>query len=225
MGTTTASSTCPTPGSPPWPSSTAGEPSIRPTPSPTTCCSPYRWSATSCDGSEPSGPAREEAERALAGGGLVLDYPGGDWEACRPWVDRNTVDFGGRTGFVRLALRSGVPVIPVVAHGSHDSVIVVARGDRIARVVGLGALRIKVFPILWGPLGLTSVLVPPPPLPSSVTVEVLPPMDWGHLGPSAADDPRVVERCSDEVIETMQTHWTASGPNEPTRCAGGWPIS
>ena len=53
-----------------------------------------------------------EAEQALATGGLVLDYPGGDWEACRPWTDRNTIDFGGRTGFVRLTLRTGVPVIP-----------------------------------------------------------------------------------------------------------------
>ncbi len=146
-----------------------------------------------------------EAERALAQGGLVLDYPGGDWEACRPWRDRNTVDFGGRTGFVRLALRNGVPVIPVVSHGSHDSVIVVARGDRIAKTLGLGALRIKVFPILWGPLGLTTVLTPPPPLPSSVTVEVLPPMDWSAFGPDAAEEPDIVKRCADEVIGVMQS--------------------
>ena len=64
----------------------------------------------------------DDAESALGQGAVVLDYPGGDWEACRPWLDRNTIDFGGRTGFVRVALRTGVPIVPVVAHGSHDSV-------------------------------------------------------------------------------------------------------
>jgi 1-acyl-sn-glycerol-3-phosphate acyltransferase len=135
---------------------------------------------------------------------VVLDYPGGDWEACRPWLDRNTVDFGGRTGFVRLALRTGVPIVPVVAHGSHDSVVVVSRGETIARALGLGAVRIKVFPILWGPFGLTTVLTPPPPLPSSVTVEFLPAIRWDDLGPEAADDPDVVHACAEEVIDTMQ---------------------
>ena len=147
----------------------------------------------------------DEAEAALADGDLVLDYPGGDWEACRPWLDRNTIDFGGRTGFVRLALRAGVPVVPVVAHGSHDSVVVISRGEHIARALGLGALRVKVFPILLGPLGLTTVLTPPLPLPSSITVEFLPPIDWRGLGPAAADDPTVVDRCAAEVIGTMQS--------------------
>ena len=147
----------------------------------------------------------DEAEQALASGGLVLDYPGGDWEASRPWVDRNTIDFGARTGFVRLALRTGVPVIPVVSQGAHDSVVIVSRGNRIAKLVGLGGLRINVFPILWGPFGLTTALVPPPPLPSSVTVEVLPPMDWSGLGPGAADDPETVDRCATEIREVMQT--------------------
>ncbi len=147
----------------------------------------------------------DEAEAALAEGGLVLDFPGGDWEACRPWTKRTTVDFGGRTGFVRLALRSGVPVIPVVSHGSHESVIVLARGDRIAKLLGLSALRIKVFPIMWGPFGPTTALLPPLPLPSSITVEVLPPLDWSGLGPGAADDPEVVGKCASDVIELMQS--------------------
>jgi 1-acyl-sn-glycerol-3-phosphate acyltransferase len=148
--------------------------------------------------------ASEEAEAALAQGSLVLDYPGGDWEACRPWLDRNTIDFGHRTGFVRLALRSGVPVVPVVAHGSHDSVVVISRGEAIARTIGLGVGRIKVFPILWGPFGLTTVLTPPPPLPSSITVEFLPPIDWSALGPKAAEDPDVVDACAAEVVGAMQ---------------------
>ena len=145
-----------------------------------------------------------EAETALREGALVLDFPGGDWEACRPWADRNRIDFGGRTGFVRLALRTGVPVVPVVAQGSHDSVVVLSRGEGIARVLGLSALRIKVFPILLGPLGVTTVLTPPLPLPSAVTVAFLPPITWPDLGPEAAEDHATVRRCADEVVAVMQ---------------------
>ena len=146
----------------------------------------------------------EDAEAVLAEGALVLDYPGGDWEACRPWWDRNRIDFGGRTGFVRLALRTGVPVVPVVAHGSHDSVVVVSRGERIARWLGLPAMHVKVFPILLGPCGVTTVLFPPPPIPSSITLEFLPPMTWPDLGPEAADHPDTVARCAGQVVGVMQ---------------------
>ena len=145
-----------------------------------------------------------EAEAALDAGALVLDYPGGDWEACRPWLDRNTIDFGGRTGFIRLALRAGVPIVPVVAHGSHDAVVVISRGETIARALGLSASHIKVFPILLGPFGLTTAITPPPPLPSSVTVEFLPSIEWHDLGPEMAENAAVVDRCATEVVETMQ---------------------
>jgi len=145
-----------------------------------------------------------EAQRALADGALVLVYPGGDLEACRPWTERDRVDLAGRTGFVRLALRAGVPVVPVVAHGSHHAVIVVSRGRGVARALGLRRLRINVFPFLVGPLGVTSILTPPFPMPAAVTVEFLPALDWSGHGPGAAADDAVVASCYDEITGVMQ---------------------
>lgn len=145
------------------------------------------------------------ADLALAQGAAVLVYPGGDQEACRPWTERGRIEFGGHRGFVRLALRAGVPVVPVVAHGSHDAVVVVARGDRLARLMGLNLLRINVFPILVGPpFGLTSALAPPVPMPAAVTVEFLPARDWSTYGSDAANDDQIVARCYEEVTSTMQ---------------------
>jgi 1-acyl-sn-glycerol-3-phosphate acyltransferase len=145
------------------------------------------------------------AESALADGACVLVYPGGDLEACRPWTQRNKVDFADRKGFVRLALRCGVPVVPVAAHGGHHSVVVLARGDRLARAAGLNALRINVFPFLAGlPFGVTSVLTPPPPLPAHLTVEFLPALDWTSYGPGAAEDERVVSACYDDITGRLQ---------------------
>ena len=146
------------------------------------------------------------AGSALASGGCVLVYPGGDLEACRPWTQRDRIDFGGRTGFVRLALRYGVPVVPAVAHGGHHAVVVLARGDRLARAAGLRALRINVFPFLAGcPFGVTSILTPPPPMPAHLTLEFLPALDWTGYGPGAADDARIVSACYDDITGRLQT--------------------
>ncbi len=145
----------------------------------------------------------QEAEAALAQGALLLVYPGGDWEACRPWTERNQVDFGGRHGFVRLALRTGVPVVPVVTHGSHQALVVLSRGDRLARMLGLNRLRIHVMTIVAGPpFGLTVVLGVP--MPSAVTVEFLPPLDWSRFGSDAAGDGDAVDRCYGEITSVMQ---------------------
>lgn len=147
----------------------------------------------------------EHAERALSLDAGVVVYPGGDWEAYRPWTQRNRIDFHDHVGFVRLALRLQVPVFPVVSHGSHESLIVVSRGDRIARLLGLDRLRVNVFPIMLGvPFGIGPVFVPTVPLPAKVLVEVLEPLDWGGLGRDAADDPHVVRACYGEITTRMQ---------------------
>jgi len=145
------------------------------------------------------------AGEALDAGRSVLVYPGGDWEAFRPWQDRNRIDFGGRNGFVRLALRHGVPVVPIVGHGGHETLFVLSRGNQLAHRIGLGRLDTKVFPVVAGPLGLSpGVLAPQPPLPSKVTVEVCEPLDWSSLGPHAAEDDAVVDACYDEITAVMQ---------------------
>ncbi|HEX6933088.1 MAG TPA: 1-acyl-sn-glycerol-3-phosphate acyltransferase [Streptosporangiaceae bacterium] len=146
-----------------------------------------------------------EAEAALARGSCVLVYPGGDLDACRPWADRNRIDFGGRKGFVRLALKCGVPVVPVVAHGAHHAVVVLTRGDRLARAAGLSHVRVNVFPLLAGiPFGVTSILTPPLPMPAQLTIEFLPSLDWTGYGPGAADDKDTVSACYEEVTGRMQ---------------------
>ena len=56
----------------------------------------------------------ENANKALDSGAALLVYPGGDYEVHRPSWDSAKVDFGGRKGFIRLALDKGVPIVPVV---------------------------------------------------------------------------------------------------------------
>ena len=157
-------------------------------------------------GAIPASP--ENAQRALGLGDLVIVYPGGDWEACRPWGERNRIDFHNHKGFVRLALRCGVPVIPVAVYGAQHALFVLSRGDRAARRLHLpnSPLRMNVLPVLFAPpFGITLAPSPyPPPLPAAVKVQFLPALDWSALGADAAENPAVVDACYAETTETMQ---------------------
>jgi 1-acyl-sn-glycerol-3-phosphate acyltransferase len=156
-------------------------------------------------GAVEAGPATAEA--VLAGGGILIDFPGGDHEVFRPWWERNRIEFGGRLGFVRLALRTQVPVVPAVSIGGHETLVVLARGTRVARALHLDRLfRIKVMPLVAGPpFGIVPGGIPTWPLPAKITVELCDPIDWStRYGPEAADDAEVVRSCYDDVVDTMQ---------------------
>ena len=42
-------------------------------------------------------------------------------------------DFAGRTGFIREALQYEIPIVPAVTHGVQDGMIVLYRGERLAK--------------------------------------------------------------------------------------------
>jgi len=148
----------------------------------------------------------ENAGRALDEGGSVLVYPGGDYEVYRPWTERNQVEFNGHKGFIRLALKHGVPVVPVVGHGGHNSTIILTRGEGLARSFGLDRLRMHISPLLLQvPWGVSPMALIGFPLPAKVTLQVAEPMDWSRFGPEDADDPDVLEQCYEEITGSMQT--------------------
>jgi len=124
--------------------------------------------------------SHENANKALENGSAVLVFPGGDWEVSRPSWESSKIDFGGRKGFIRLALAQDVPIVPVVTIGGQETALWLSRGDWLARLLRLDkSLRLKVLPILiappWG-LDIGDFL-PRIPLPAKVTIEVLPPID------------------------------------------------
>jgi 1-acyl-sn-glycerol-3-phosphate acyltransferase len=153
--------------------------------------------------------SHEHAREALDAGAAVLVYPGGDWEVHRPFWERNKVDFGGRSGFVRLALDAEVPIVPVVAIGGQETALFLSRGDRLARLLRLDRLlRLKVLPIsLALPWGLNvGDLASHIPLPAKLTVEVLPPIDvtgqFGH-NPRPAEVREYVERVMQDTLDAL----------------------
>ena len=149
----------------------------------------------------------DNAKRVCRAGKKLIVYPGGDAEAMRPFADRNRIMFGNRRGYIRLALREDVPVIPVVAHGAHNTAIILDDGKWIVRKLGLDRLlRLNAWPItLSFPWGLT--LGPPPayvPYPATIAIEVLPTIHFERRGDAAARDDDYVERCHQRVVKQMQ---------------------
>jgi 1-acyl-sn-glycerol-3-phosphate acyltransferase len=121
---------------------------------------------------------RDNAAKALRDGAIVLVFPGGDYDSYRPTLTENVIDFGGRTGYVRTALETGVPIVPMVSIGGQETQLFLARGDSIARRLGLKRLRAEILPISVGfPFGLSVFFPPNVPLPAKVVTRVLEPID------------------------------------------------
>jgi 1-acyl-sn-glycerol-3-phosphate acyltransferase len=145
----------------------------------------------------------ENAQRALDEGAALLVYPGGDYEVHRPVWERNKVDFGGRKGFIRLALEHDVPIVPVVAIGGQETSLFLSRGELLAKLLLLDRLfRLKVVPIsIAVPWGLNvGDMLGHVPLPAKIVVEALPPI---HLRDEFGDKPDL-EEVYTEVVARMQ---------------------
>ncbi len=106
--------------------------------------------------------SRENAAKALRSGAVVLVFPGGDYDSYRPTFSENKIDFAGRTGYVRTAIETGVPIVPVVSIGGTGNTTVphprrldrqAARPQAGARGDPAGHLRV--------PVRAFSVILPP----------------------------------------------------------------
>jgi 1-acyl-sn-glycerol-3-phosphate acyltransferase len=141
------------------------------------------------------------AARVLASGGRALVYPGGDLEAYRHSRHRDRIVLGTRTGFVRVAQRAGVPIVPIVAQGAHRSAYIFHDGAGIARALRLHRwARLERFPLALAlPWGLAvGPWTPYFPLPFPIRLRVLAPL---HVAPT--DDPV-------EVRETVRARMQAT---------------
>jgi 1-acyl-sn-glycerol-3-phosphate acyltransferase len=150
--------------------------------------------------------SRERVTTALAGGHDVVVWPGGEQDAMRNWRHRDKAVLAGRKGFVRQAIRSGVPIVPVATVGGHDTVFVLSEGRFIARWTGLGKrLRGATAPIIAGfPFPLAVEILPMHlPLPAKIRTEFLEPIRV-DTDPARADDTEYVDAIYDEVEAAIQ---------------------
>jgi 1-acyl-sn-glycerol-3-phosphate acyltransferase len=140
---------------------------------------------------------QENGERLLRRGELVGVFPEGVKGIGKPFEKRYQLARFGRGGFVRLALRTGAPIIPVAVVGAEEIHPMVGNLNWLARPFGIPYLPITpTFPHL-GPLGLV-------PLPTKWSLDFADPISMTEYGPEGADDPILVNRLSELVRSTIQ---------------------
>ena len=151
------------------------------------------------------------ASAAFERGAAVLVYPGGAQDMFRPHQMRDRVYFAGRKGFIKLALREEVPIVPIISHGAHDTLIIL--GDFYQQALQLHQWGIPlffeptigVFPIYLGlPWGLGIGPLPNIPLPIQIHTRVCKPIWFERYGRDAACDRHYVNACYEKVCCQMQ---------------------
>ena len=150
--------------------------------------------------------AADSISAALAAGQDVALWPGGERDSLRPWTKRDQAILAGRMGFVRLAIRSQVPIVPISTVGGPDSMPVLATGRRLAKALQLDRVaRLKMFPIaLQAPWGLSPALLPEIPLPTKIRTTFQDPIEL-DADPDRAEDRDYVQSVYDEVCASIQT--------------------
>jgi 1-acyl-sn-glycerol-3-phosphate acyltransferase len=153
---------------------------------------------------------RTTVTRALADGEDVVVWPGGEVDSMRSWRKRDVATLGGRTGFVKQAIRSGVPILPVATVGGHDTVFVLSEGRWLAnaldKVTGLkSTLRGANLPIIAGfPFPLAVEVLPAHlPLPAKIRTELLDPIPV-DTDPERANDKAYVQKIYNQVEREIQ---------------------
>lgn len=149
---------------------------------------------------------------ALKAGADVLVYPGGGQDVFRPYSKRNQIYFAERRGFIKLALRQEVTIIPAISWGAHDSLLVLddiyepmKKFLQTFNLPWLFDLDPEVFPIYLGlPWGLAFGPFPNFPLPTPMHTRICPPIRFPRYGREAAGDRHYVETCYQQVLTTMQ---------------------
>ena len=141
--------------------------------------------------------SQENGERLLRRGELVGVFPEGVKGVGKRFKERYKLARFGRGGFVRLALRTGAPIIPCAVVGAEEIHPVLAKADWIGRPLGFPYFPITpTFPLL-GPLGVV-------PLPTKWSLDFGDPIPMEAYGPDAAEDPILVNRLSEQVRGTVQ---------------------
>ncbi|MBF2017360.1 MAG: acyltransferase family protein [Rivularia sp. T60_A2020_040] len=151
------------------------------------------------------------ANAAFNKGASVLVYPGGQYDLFRPYNQRYNINFAGNKGFIKLALRQEVPIIPAISVGAHETLIVL--GDFYELMKQLNNLGLPwlyqldpgVFPIYLGlPWGLAIGPLPNIPFPVQIHTRICQPIVFEKYGKDAAKNRDYVDACYAKVCTKMQ---------------------
>jgi 1-acyl-sn-glycerol-3-phosphate acyltransferase len=103
-------------------------------------------------------------------GQLVLVFPEGTKGTGKHYRDRYQLRRFGRGGFVEIAMRAGVPIVPIAVVGNEESMPILWKSNRLAKLIGVPYVPVTANQLVFGPLGLVAYL------PAKFKLRVLPPV-------------------------------------------------
>lgn len=134
---------------------------------------------------------------------LIAVFPEGVKGMAKPFSERYNLQRFGRGGFVRIALRTGTPIVPVAVVGSEEIYPKIANMPVMNRLIGAPFVPVTPLFPLFGLLGAV-------PLPSKWNIEFCDPIDVSQYPPEAADDRAFVLELSERVRATIQERLKAN---------------
>ncbi|MFN8034371.1 MAG: lysophospholipid acyltransferase family protein [Acidimicrobiia bacterium] len=103
---------------------------------------------------------------------LVLVFPEGAKGPGKHYSERYRLRRFGRGGFVEIAMRAGVPVIPVAVVGAEESMPIIFKSTRLAKMMNIPYVPITANMLMFGPLGVVAYF------PVKFKLRVLPPVTF-----------------------------------------------
>jgi 1-acyl-sn-glycerol-3-phosphate acyltransferase len=131
-------------------------------------------------------------------GRLVLVFPEGQKGSRKLYWQRYRLRRFGRGGFVRTAMRAGVPIVPVAVLGAEEAMPIFAHIPALQKLTGL-----IYFPVnhAFPQFGLAAALMY---LPAKFKIRFLEPVDLSGYPPEDADDLALVQALGEEIRTRIQ---------------------
>jgi 1-acyl-sn-glycerol-3-phosphate acyltransferase len=139
------------------------------------------------------------AQRLLRDEGrLALVFPEGQKGSRKLYWQRYRLRRFGRGGFVKTALRSGVPIVPIAVVGAEEAMPIFAHVPALQRLTGL-----IYFPInhAFPQFGLAAAMMY---LPAKFKIRFLEPITLDRYGPEDAEDLELVQTLAEQIRSRIQ---------------------
>ncbi len=129
---------------------------------------------------------------------LALVFPEGQKGSRKLFWQRYRLRRFGRGGFVRTAMRAGVPIVPVALIGGEEAMPIFAHVPLLQRLTGL-----IYFPVnhAFPQFGLAAAFMY---MPAKFKIRFLEPIDMSRYGPEDAEDVALVQRLSERIRTHIQ---------------------
>lgn len=142
----------------------------------------------------------DEMADLIARGDHLMITPGGPREGCRSFRERYQVNWGQRHGYLKLALRHGLPIVPTAGTGVDETYIGLNNGYKLGKRVGMPAS----LP-LWFAFGLTGPWPFTLPFPTKITCHIGEPIDLRADGPVDIRDRAALAELHQRVAGAVQS--------------------